>query len=189
MPSQHNIGWGLVVLAMLAIGCGDELFYVQAQTDLPEDTNASGEGAQEVDEVITSCDKLSWTQDYASFETQRATVVTPWGDGFMLGGSADAQDRDFYDTWSLRIDSQGEITGEYQQDGPDFENIEAIWPTSDGGSIAFGRASYNAYNKDLHIWRADADHTLIADHHFDGPGNDDIVHISEHPDGGYLVVA
>ena len=184
-------GIGVVMLALLGAACGDEVHYSAAvATPEPEQAAADGEGAGgEPTEQATSCQQQQWTRRYATFETQRALTVRPWGDGFMIGGSADSQDQDFYDVWSLRINARGEVRGEYQQDGPNFESVLAVLPTSDGGSVAFGQANYNAYEEDLHLWRADADHKLVTDHHYEGPGSDSILHVGEHPDGGYLAVA
>lgn len=112
--------------------------------------------------------------------------IAPDG-GLLLAGSTDRNVANGYDGWLMRTDADGVLQWEITLGGPDWDFLESLEPTADGGWLAAGRTqSSGAGGMDGWLVRFDANGDTVWTAVIGTPQEDRFMDARETPDGGLV---
>ncbi|MEO8066144.1 MAG: T9SS type A sorting domain-containing protein [Flavobacteriales bacterium] len=121
--------------------------------------------------------------------------------GFILAGVSTSSDGDLsgnqglYDAWIIRTDSLGSIVWQRSFGGSDYDGVNAVVPTADGGFAAAGYANSNDGDVtgqhgggDGWVLKLDGAGTLLWQVALGGTLADNFFDLEQTSDGGFIVV-
>lgn len=148
-----------------------------------------------------------WDKVYGGEGDDKLTTIVPLADGgYLLGGysnsdagyekSEDHYGFGFYDYWILRVDARGVPLWDKTYGGYDNDWLYHIVQTSDGGFLLGGtsesdmgldKSEPGRGGNDYWVVRIDAQGGKLWDKTYGGAGAEELYHLFETPDGGFLL--
>ncbi|MFT5765479.1 MAG: hypothetical protein ACI8X3_002916, partial [Saprospiraceae bacterium] len=151
---------------------------------------------------------IEWDEAYggSSYEELQGLHQTPDG-GFIYGCSTPSLANTEIseapigrgDYWLVKTDAEGNILWDERIGGNETEIIQEVQPTSDGGYI-LGGWSFSGINgdkteanngpvwtSDIWVVKTDATGTVLWDRSLGGDNNEQLYHIQEISDGGFII--
>ena len=127
-----------------------------------------------------------WESSYGGGHNDNPCSVQQTSDGgYVVAGGTHSFDRDNYDFWILKLDSDGDVAWEKVFGGNDFDIARSIQQTTEGGYVVAGEAkSFGAGGTEGWVLTLDASGDVVWQKNY-GSGGFSSVH--ETVDSGYIV--
>ena len=151
---------------------------------------------------------IEWDKDFGGSNFEELTKIQQTSDGgYILGGSTNSMIsgdvsealRGEGDFWIVKIDANGNKQWDKRFGGDRSENLQYVQQTSDGGYI-LGGWSFSGINgdkseknqgpfwtSDYWVVKTDASGNKLWDRTFGGDGSEQLWHIEQTTDGGYIM--
>jgi len=132
---------------------------------------------------------LEWQQTFGGSHTDYAYSVEQTADGgYIVVGYTNSFGAGGYDTYVLKLDSNGKSEWENTFGGSNYDEANSIQQTTDGGYIVAGYTdSFGAGYYDAYVLRLNSSGELEWQKTFGGNGNDYAYSIQQTTDGRYVV--
>lgn len=150
-------------------------------------------GAGESDVWVLKLDSSGnqlWAKTFGGEETDYATSIRQTSDGgYIVAGNKFFGMGDS-DAWILRLDSSGNQIWAKIFGGTEYDKVESIQQTSDGGYVAAGRTgSFSEDSQDFWVLKLDSEGQQVWSNTFGGsPLGDYAFFVQQTSDGGYVTV-
>ncbi len=131
-----------------------------------------------------------WTRAYGGTDSDYGNSVQQTTDGgYVIGGATDSFCETYSDAWLIKTDSNGDTLWTRHYDGTGgYEACQSIQQTEDGGYILAGYTFYvGTQNRDVYLWKTDADGDTLWTRRYGGDGFDMAWSVDQTTDGGYIV--
>jgi len=132
---------------------------------------------------------VEWQKAYGGPDDDGAKAIAPTPDGgYVVAGWTESFGVGERDVWVLKLDGRGNVEWQKAYGGPDWDEAEAIAPTSDGGYVVAGMTrSFGAGDYDVWVLKLDNLGNVHWQRTYGGPGEDEAHAIAPTSDGGYVV--
>jgi hypothetical protein len=189
-------------------GWWDEADAVQQTSDggyiLAGGTYSYGAGGEDAwliktDEIGNTCDfsingncsvnNSLWVKTFGGGSDDRASAVQQTSDGgYILAGYTLSYGAGYGDAWLIKTDEDGNKVWDKTFGGIDFDAVQAVQQTSDGGYILAGATkSFGAGGWDIWLIKTNANGNKVWDKTFGGSFDDCAYTVRQTSDGGYIL--
>ncbi|HKI97541.1 MAG TPA: hypothetical protein VKB51_03600 [bacterium] len=130
-----------------------------------------------------------WLKQYDRKRKGRPHAILAAADGgYVVAGTEQSANPDYYDGWVAKIDADGKIVWERYYGGQDDETVNAIRATPDGGYVFAGTTqSKGAGGKDAWVVKINSTGQQLWEETFGSPENDSATDLVTLGDKGYVV--
>jgi hypothetical protein len=175
-------------------GTSDEMArFVQQTSDggyiVVGETNSFGEFDLNIFLIKTDAKgNVQWAKTYEVRDFEYAYSVQQTSDGGYIVAGLTTHFRGNLDILLIRTDANGNIIWAKTYEGTDYEYVNSVQQTSDGGYIVAGlTGSFGAGEGDIFLIKTDANGNIIWAKTYGGPDDDSAYSVQQTSDGGYIV--
>ena len=138
---------------------------------------------------LDSDGNIMWQKTYGGTGYDEPADVKQTGDGgFIVAGYTDSFQSNDYDTWLLRLDSQGNVVWQKIYGGDAWEWPTSVSTTSDNGFIVSGvTQSFGAGLYDAWMLKLASDGAVVWQKAYGGNNSDYTYSTMQTSDGGYIL--
>jgi uncharacterized delta-60 repeat protein/uncharacterized repeat protein (TIGR02543 family) len=132
---------------------------------------------------------VAWQKTYGGTEWEEARSIQQTSDGgYIVAGYTWSFGAGFRDFWVLKLDSDGTVSWQKIYGGANYDEVQSIQQTSDGGYIVAGyTSSFGAGYSDFWVLKLNSDGTVSWQKTYGGADDDIAWSIQQTSDGGYVV--
>jgi len=132
---------------------------------------------------------LMWNQTFGGSNYDAAKSIQQTMDGgYSLAGYTKSYGAGYRDAWLIKTDAEGTEQWNQTFGGSDYDWVESVQQTTDGGYILTGSTwSYGVGHNDAWLIKTDAEGAEQWNQTFGGPDYDAAESVQQTTDGGYIL--
>ena len=153
-------------------------------------TASFGAGGQDIWVLKLNSDgSVAWQKTYGGSNYDYANSIQQTSDGgYIVAGSTGSFGAGGYNTWVLKLNSNGSVAWQKTYGGSTTDGANSIQQTSDGGYIVAGQTgSFGAESYDFWLLRLNSNGSVAWQKTYGGSNYDVANSIQQTSDGGYIV--
>jgi PKD repeat protein len=154
------------------------------------DTSSFGHGGQDGWVIkLGPSGVIQWQKAYGGTLNDSLRAIAPLeGGGYLLAGYTLSFGSGNADAWLLKIDDSGAVAWQNGYGGAQWDQVEGLAQTTDGGFVAAGSSqSFGAGDWELWAFKVDGAGALQWQKHMGGPSSDGGKSVAALLDGGVIV--